>query len=185
MAILNPSMATILRLFSSISMSTPVIAPLFSSILAAKEVFFIMSFKISLLNTSSSEFSSLGFMLGNSSAESPIILNSELEHFIFTFPSVSSTIISPSGSFLIISPNNLERTTISPGLEFSTFIFFSMLRSRSEADIVNIPLSSTFKRIPFKIGIVVLIVTALDTIFKALVRVCWLQENFIRYLRIS
>ena len=99
-AILNPSMATILRLFSSISMSTPVIAPLFSSILAAKEVFFIMSFKISLLNTSSSEFSSLGFMLGNSSAESPIILNSELEHFIFTFPSVSSTIISPSGSFL-------------------------------------------------------------------------------------
>ena len=51
--------------------------------------------------------------------------------------------------------------------------------SKSEADIFNVPLLDTSKRIPFRIGIVVLDVTALETIFNALVRTDWLHVNFI------
>ena len=57
---------------------------------------------------------------------------------------------------------------------------FSIPRSRSDADIVKVPSELTFNKMPFKIGIVVLAVTAFETIFKALARFCWLQENFIK-----
>ena len=183
-ASLKPSTATILRKSSSISMSIPVITPLFSSILAAKEVFLTISVKIFLLKRIFSSLSPLGFILGNSSAGSPMMLNSEPSHFIFTFPSLSSIVIVSSGSFLIISPKSFERTTTAPAWLFSTFIFFSMLRSRSEAAMVNIPFSSTFKSIPLRIGIVVLMVTAFETVLSALVSICCLHENFMIYLQL-
>jgi hypothetical protein len=44
---------------------------------------------------------------------------------------------------------------------------------------VTKPFSSTFMRIPFKIGIVVLEVTAFETILRALTRVLCEHENLI------
>ena len=178
-AILKPSRATIFNVFSFISTNIPVITPLDSSILAENEVFLIISLRISFSNKILLSCSSFEFNLGNSSDGQPTILNSEFEHLIITFPSSSSTVIISFGSFLIISPKSFACTTISPFSELSTSKVFSIPRSRSDADIVRVPSSFTLRRIPLRIGIVVLDVTAFDTIFNDFANVCWLQENFI------
>ena len=161
----------------------PVITPLDSSILAANEVFLIISLRISFSNNILLSYSSWEFNLGNSSEGQPTILNSEFEHLIITFPSSTSTVIISFGSFLIISPKSFACTTISPVSKLFTSKDFSIARSRSDADIVKVPFSFTFSKIPLRIGIVVLDVTAFETIFSDFVNVCWLQENFIKYLR--
>ena len=67
-AILNPSRAIIFKEFSLISTRMPVITPLDSSILAAKEVFLIISFSISLSKTILLFSSSSRLSFGNSLA---------------------------------------------------------------------------------------------------------------------
>ena len=100
------------------------------------------------------------------------MLNSEFEHLIITFPSTSSMTIMSFGSFLIISPKSFAWTTISPGSKFFTIKFFSITKSRSDDDIVRIPSVLTFNKIPLRIGIVVLVVTAFETILRALESIC-------------
>ena len=72
----------------------------------------------------------------------------------------------------MISPKSFAWTTTSPSSKFSISTFFSILKSKSEAAIVSIPSEVTFNKIPFRIGIVVLAVTAFETTFKAFAKLC-------------
>ena len=76
------------------------------------------------------------------------------------------------GSLRMMSPNNLACTTTSPASAPSTSNFFSMVKSKSDADMVKIPSSLTLSKIPLRIGMVVLEVTAFETILKAFVSTC-------------
>ena len=146
--------------------------PFDSSALAAKEVSRIIS-RNTLLSTVIFLFSDTVPMSGNSSAGMPTIRNSLSEVRIETLlcsPRVIST--SSDGSFLIISVKSFAGRTIDPGSDTITPIFFSMLRSMSEAVIVSVPLSSAARRIPFSIGMVLLAVTALETKVSALFNSC-------------
>ena len=61
--------------------------------------------------------------LGYSVDESPFILNFEFKQFIYILFSESVSIsTNESGNFLIISPNNLEFTTISPSSIISAWV---------------------------------------------------------------
>ena len=138
-----------------------------------------MSVSVCLSNIIFSDGCCSSPILGNSSDSEPMILNSDPAQWISTFPFCSLILTVEFGSLRIISPKSFACTTISPGSLSSTFNFFSMLISRSDAAIVRIPFSLILKRMPFKMGMVVLAVTALETIFRAFTRTCWFAENFI------
>ena len=88
-----------------------------------------------------------------------------------TLFSSSSINISSFGSFLTISPNSFAGITTDPSSITFTSIAFSMLKSRSDAESIRL-FSSDFKSIPFKTGIVVLVLTAFETIFNAFDSFC-------------
>jgi hypothetical protein len=109
-----------------------------------------------------------------------MIWNSEVD-VLMVRGSFSSpyTNISSLGSFLIISEKSFEETTKLPSSSPLTMMVFSILISRSEAANVN-SFPFNVKRIPFRIGIVVLVVTALETVLMALTNVVWSQMNLIK-----
>ena len=90
--ILNPSKATILRLSLSISVRTPVMIPFDSSMLAAKDVFLIISPKSFLSSETLYISSSVSLIFGNSSGDIPTMLNSENDVFTVTLLSSSEVI---------------------------------------------------------------------------------------------
>ena len=168
MAILYPSIATILMLSLAISRRIPVITPFVWSILAANEVFLIISANFSLSKVNFFASSSVFFMLGNSSDGIPTKENSDVRHFIVIFSSSQLNSMSLLGSFLTISPNSFAGTTIEPFSELATSIEFSIVISISDAVNVAIPdLISIL--IPLSVGIVVLELIALDTMLRVLV----------------
>ena len=153
-------------------MRTPVIIPLASSRLAANAVFSIIVLRDFLSNVIEFVTSIFVLKIGNSSVDIPTTLNSDVKQSI-TILLFSSLFISISddGSFLIMSPNSFAVMTTEPSSTTSTSIVFFIAMSRSDADIVNFPLF-TSSRIPFKTGIVVLDVTALETILSAFDSFC-------------
>ena len=146
--------------------------PFDSSMLAAKDVFLIISLKLSLFSEIFL-FSKTVPISGNSSAGIPTILNSLREVRMDTLLwSARAISIDSEGNFLTISVNNFAGSTTAPGSKSETSIFFSILRSMSEAVIVSVPVSSMDKRIPFRTGIVLLTVTAFETKARALFNSC-------------
>ena len=178
-AILYPSIATILILSLAISRRIPVITPFVWSILAAKEVFLIISANFTLSKVNSFASSSVFFMFGNSSDDIPTRENSDVRHLIVIFSSSQVNSISLLGSFLTMSPNSFAWTTIEPSSELDTSIEFSIVISISDAVKVAMP-EFILILIPLSVGIVVLELIALDTILRVLVNSNWLHVNFIK-----
>ena len=161
-----------------ISNKQPVNIGLFSSVLTAKIVFLIISFKE--FCSISKEFSI--FIFGNSGNSSGFIvanLYKEPSHSItnklFSFKVI---FISESGNFLIISLNIILLTTVLPCSWTLQLIIYSIPNSKSY--VVNLTsLSFVWINIPSNIGIVVLTATAFVTELIALRILSFSQTNFI------
>ena len=79
----------------------------------------------------------------------------------------------------MMSPNSLAITITEPASSASVSIVFLIEISRSDADKVSFPSSCSSSMIPFRIGIVVREVTALDTMVRAFDNFCCSHMNFI------
>ena len=176
---LNPSTATTFNLLFLISNKHPVKIGLFSSVLTAKIVFLIISFKDFCSN--SIEFSTSIFgSSGNSSGFIVANLYNEPSHSIISKLFLSKDIlISVSGNFLIISLNIILFTTVAPcSIICASLIIYSIPISKSY--VVNfISLSLVWIKIPSNIGIVVLLATAFVTELIALRIFSFSQTIFI------
>ena len=149
---------------------------------AANVVFLMSSLKTSFLTLILFSWFTMP-MAGNSSAGRETMEKWDPKQAISIFPSSSSTWMMALGSLRMISENSLEETTALPSSAPCTSSFVSMERSRSDAVTVS-SLPFTERRMPFKIGMVVRMETALDTVFSALVSAPWEHVNFIEALLI-
>ena len=149
---------------------------------AANVVFLISSFKLSLFTPILLSWFTMP-MAGNSSAGRDTMEKCDPKQRISIFPSSSSICRTALGSLRMISENSFEETTALPSSAACTSIFVSMERSRSDAVTVS-SFPFTVRRIPFRMGMVVRMETALDTVFSALVKAPCEHVNFIRLLLI-
>ena len=115
-AILKPSMDTTERTEPSLTTLLPVRTGREVSLDTAKIVWLIMFLSIFWpITIFSASFSSTSGIFGNGSGSRPAILNSACPHLIVVWKLLSEMIsTSGSGSFLMMSPKNLESITTAP-----------------------------------------------------------------------